>query len=676
MDELSFLTLDERAYRYIRQFTIKNIEDALVELITNSIDAYSSVSSTLKNIDINYHEIDTIQVIDHAKGLTAYELENCFLQVGKHTTSDGCRGFFSRGAKDISAIADIYFESIIDGKYSKCMINTDAYGGILVADQDVTQEDRDRLQIPKNGLSVTMKLIEQHQNVDTNQIKIKLQKLAVLRDIMSNTNNTIMFTHYNNKTMISTERLVYEYPEGEKLLEIKFSVPNYPDAIAEFVVYKAKTRIVQPDVDKYLEFGFLVKDSASVYEANTIADKFRWDPYMSCVYGYLKCDYISHLLHDFDKNGETTQNPTPVIDPSRLTGLNKEHPFIMSLLSIPSIRIDYILKNLNQSLAQRAVSINDVGSLLDELSDYGINILEKEDIKVRYVPNYEQILVKAIEDDRRSFIQTEKNYLLTDSKNIIQNETDSYVHEQLLQLEYQKSNKGSFYVYNGDGSFTELNQSQDEDPLVLLNDLNISDIDHRPYIYKISDNGQLLKLYIFEKGRIELISNPEEKYITMKNKEFQVLFINDINIVQRYLIDYSSGVTIKINVHNPIIAKHLAPDSSSSTEKVDMKKIKSNQSLIFFQELITDIFADLIVESNIVNNKIRLESNPYNNMKKIIENRNLVISQIEQQLSKMFQNYIDQNLHNKLNILNLVINKITDSDISDELQNTIKDVLE
>ena len=40
MSDDNFVKLDERVYKYIRQFTIKSVEDALVELITNSIDAY------------------------------------------------------------------------------------------------------------------------------------------------------------------------------------------------------------------------------------------------------------------------------------------------------------------------------------------------------------------------------------------------------------------------------------------------------------------------------------------------------------------------------------------------------------------------------------------------------------------------------------------------------------
>ena len=35
--DYSFLQIDERAYKYIRQFAIKNLTDGIVELITNSL---------------------------------------------------------------------------------------------------------------------------------------------------------------------------------------------------------------------------------------------------------------------------------------------------------------------------------------------------------------------------------------------------------------------------------------------------------------------------------------------------------------------------------------------------------------------------------------------------------------------------------------------------------------
>ena len=108
----AFININERAYKYIRQFTIKSIDDSIIELITNAIDAYNKTEYVERYIYIDVFEETTIRVTDHALGLTASSLESCFLQLGNYTASDSSRGFFSRGAKDISALGDVIFETI------------------------------------------------------------------------------------------------------------------------------------------------------------------------------------------------------------------------------------------------------------------------------------------------------------------------------------------------------------------------------------------------------------------------------------------------------------------------------------------------------------------------------------------------------------------------------------
>ena len=55
-------------------------------------------------------------------------MEKNFLTVGNYTSSSDSRGFFSRGAKDVSNIGNVIFESIKDNKYSKIEINTEGMG--------------------------------------------------------------------------------------------------------------------------------------------------------------------------------------------------------------------------------------------------------------------------------------------------------------------------------------------------------------------------------------------------------------------------------------------------------------------------------------------------------------------------------------------------------------------
>ena len=176
MSDLSFIGISERAYKYIRQFTIKSIDDALIELITNSVDAYNKTTYETRLIEIDIIDEVAVKVRDRALGLTAKQLELCFLQVGTYTSDNTSRGFFSRGAKDISALGDIYFNAIRDNKYSQCLLNTDAYGMINTADIDVTEDIRMTYCIPNpcNGLEVMLKLLPNFQSIDIDSLYVTL----------------------------------------------------------------------------------------------------------------------------------------------------------------------------------------------------------------------------------------------------------------------------------------------------------------------------------------------------------------------------------------------------------------------------------------------------------------------------------------------------------------------
>ena len=120
--EKQIIKIDPRAYNFMKSTAITNITDALVELLTNSDDAYQKnkelfTAPYLIDIEVNYDGIDSehcgsIYVRDQATGLTADSMYKCFTIVGEYNSDKKARGFFSRGAKDISALGDVIFESI------------------------------------------------------------------------------------------------------------------------------------------------------------------------------------------------------------------------------------------------------------------------------------------------------------------------------------------------------------------------------------------------------------------------------------------------------------------------------------------------------------------------------------------------------------------------------------
>lgn len=658
MSELNFINISERAYKYIRQFTIKSLDDALVELITNSVDAYRKTTYTEKNIFIDIHNNGQIvKVCDRAIGLSSDKMKTCLLQVGNYTAENTSRGFFSRGAKDISAIGDVYFNAIKDDKYSQCVINTDAYGALLIESIDATQEIRDTINIPSphNGMEVTIKLLPNFYAGNIDQLYSTLCNLAVLRDI--NTDNHIKLylrVFDNNKAQMFNKQITYNYPEAMVLLDLEYNVPNYPDVKARLVVKKASLPIHQPRKESEMEFGFIVKDDTTIYEVNTIDDKYRWNPYMNYLYGYLYCTSIKKYLTDFDINGATEKNPYPIIDPSRLSGLNKMHPLIKNLLSIPLVRIDFILRELNGVIASKSVALTDINDLLEELTNMGLDLLKETDVHINFTPSYDQKLLKAIENDRSNYVQAEMTYPMTGNYSVEEIELDNYVKEQILDF-----SGDSFYVLNNNKELVQINsyaEGEFQDPiniLKLINETNPIEMDKYPYLYTINPTTkELIKLYIFQKGFMG--DSNLEKNIKVSQKLINITFINDINIPQRYVIDNTNGITIKLNLNNPMIKKYMTnKEIHSLNDVISIAAFSSTQSLLFMKELIIDVLSNLIVNNDIANNKLILDShNNYNNAQKIMDYRNLIITNVELSIDKAFQKYVDANIYKKIKSLN------------------------
>ena len=662
--ELLFVKLDERVYKYIRQFTIKSSQDALIELVTNSIDAYNRGGITVdRKIDIIYHSPNIIYHIDHAIGLTSEEMVKYFLTVGQYSAEAGSRGFFSRGAKDISAIANITFTAVKGGLISQVYLNSEAYGQLLIQDQPVTESQRLEYRLPGNGLNVKLDLLPNFIVKDPSGQALSLSKLGVLRDIMVNTDNVIQYSHVNEVGVTLFSRRVYfEYPSGTKLLDVTYELPGYPDHSARFEVYVSHEPIPQPVKEDEMVFGFIIRDNTSVYEINTIDDRFRWNPYMNRVYGTLTCNGIHQMLLDYDTAGPTPTNPTPIIDPSRLTGTNKAHPYIEGLLAIPKVRLDAILRELNTSISKTSVSLQEINDLLEELERYGLNVLDDEDVRVEFVPKYDATLAKSILDDRQNYVSHEISYLMTGDYSFGETISDKFIKDKLIELE---ATPDQAWI-EGDNGLELLNFANDAqtplDPETILDLISDSDREKllkNPYIYKLGPDGKLTKMYIFQRGEINKNVTPESDYLNIKTKKFSVSFINDINLQGRYNIEYTDGVNIQINLANPLVAKYMITDNVKlGNTDLSLENVKSSSSLLFMQEIMIEILSQIILESDILNSRLILDGNNLTNTKKTAYWRNSIVARIEGTLSSIFEKFITKSRDTKLTQLNTIIDII------------------
>ena len=206
------LKLDPRMYDYIRTTAITTIPDALVEMITNSVDAYniSNENNPKYNpITIDFSlENSKITVIDQAIGMTDKDMETHILSVGSYTSAYLSRGHFSRGIKDISALGNITFTGIKDDVIYQCRIRTDGYGAILNNGTPITDELRQQYKIIKNGFHVELEITKidciewEHEDFESH---------FALRDIVNDNRYNIIFNYLDTNT---SRKLNYVFPEN------------------------------------------------------------------------------------------------------------------------------------------------------------------------------------------------------------------------------------------------------------------------------------------------------------------------------------------------------------------------------------------------------------------------------------------------------------------------------
>lgn len=718
------LEISDRAYFYIRQFTIKTIDDAMVELITNSQDAYkkkaddinSNVDSVYKNdeitglnqqlyeIEYGNHTITTdgetrtstgILLRDKAIGMTGQEMTDKLFKVGQYSVDDAeARGFFSRGAKDISILGDVVFESIKNGKYSKAIIKYDTTCILEHNDIDVTQDIRDKLKLADNGFVVCINLLDIHSDIVYDNLLHDLNYNVYLRDIISDDITNITFAHYDSldtyETLHRKDTLYYEQYEGKQILNLEFTVPDYPEATAKFVVNLSDIPIPQPNKERQMEFGFITKSENTIHEVSTLQDRFRYHPYINHLFGRLESDYINYLLYDLDQNGPSDKNPTTIIDPSRTYGLNKEHPFVQKLLEIPILRLDFILGNINSQLSGDSVEVSSLDDILVDLEKLGFEYLDEDVVALSWIPDYQAELIKAIEDTREKYVNVENNVTgqMTTLKNtnesikiqITNYEKSSITEDGSLDIEHYREN--NIYVEDENNEIIQINIEElqnntndlpsdktniddifDGDLLVetLTKYIDIERFYDKPFIYQLSTDGELKKLFIYEKGRVDTITTPESDLVVAEKPFLSIEFTKNIHVKKRYIIENrNNSIIIKINLHDNIINDYFTSNTDLS-EIDEISDIKQNNALILIQQIITQAFGEIMLINKIKKENILLDSNDeVSKVRKVLDVYEEIMNEIQYPINEIVQKYIKLNSTNNANLINNTNNELLD----------------
>ena len=324
---------------------IRDVQDALVELITNADDAYQRMLKSERpktcrieiEVERRRSEPTLVRVRDFAQGLTRAGMDKKIGEVGDRVSGmesgQAVRGTNSRGAKDIQALGAVTFESISaeDGQFHQCTLSN--WKLELPPTETTSAARRKSLGITDgSGTRVTLRVgprypIPQHEN-----LLEQLRKLVPLRDILTDPSRELILIDTNQGRR---DTLAPPQFDAHERVKRGFDVPGYPDATAKIIIKRATKQFLD-EQPRFRLGGILVKSTHAVHESTYFDERLSSDPHAAWFVGRLKCDYIDQLWNEFDEaisadRDPPENNPEPVIDPQRKAGLVREHPFVKAL---------------------------------------------------------------------------------------------------------------------------------------------------------------------------------------------------------------------------------------------------------------------------------------------------------------------------------------------------------
>ena len=323
------------------RLAIRDVYDAIVELVTNADDRYQILEAEGRvEIELGRQgkgRPSILRVRDFADGMTTDQMNRKLGRIGGRVSGleagHAVRGTNSRGAKDIAALGKVTFESVAgDGRMHTCRI----YPNLEYEADDsrgVTTRLRKRLGIAKGtGTLVTIEIDPVHRIPKLDTLVPKVATLVRLRDIVRQEKTTLLVKGLRN----SRHRPVgLARPAGRRRVSKTFAVPGYPGSKAKMVVFRARKQF-KSGRDRFRLGGILVKSRHAIHEATLFDRSLEWDSNALWFYGRLTCEAIDDLWNEYDERqarGEPhpAENPVPILDPSRKSGLTRGHPFVDAL---------------------------------------------------------------------------------------------------------------------------------------------------------------------------------------------------------------------------------------------------------------------------------------------------------------------------------------------------------
>ncbi len=333
------------------QYSIQDLYDLLVELVTNCDDSYHGLhvdgksdrdgGSIVIEIEPRRKGSSIVRVRDRAAGFR--DLAEKLRRVGERTSRSGDRGFMARGLKDCAALGKVIVETIVDGRYDKAEITPQFqmiphFPGSRPG-RDATSDDRKHLGVNRgNGTVVTVEL-EPGQSVKKSEtLRRDLIWHYALRDLMGPESDSIVKLGYG---VDRVETLSWSPPPAELVHDREYPVPGYEGLRFRFQLWKAEQPLEDPPDPRCRHTGILIKGERAVHGVSFLKKELERDSANEYFFGRIECAGIDELAAEWSDRLEAGEshpedNPILLIDPNRRRfGLEDNHPFTQALYQQP-----------------------------------------------------------------------------------------------------------------------------------------------------------------------------------------------------------------------------------------------------------------------------------------------------------------------------------------------------
>ena len=374
--KLGKITADSMAIKHQRDLAMPTIFEALLEIITNSDDAYESLNNNslnyLGDVRIEYDRggkknPTILRVKDKAVGMDFDQMKNKLMTYHKKTSTTS-RSFFGRGLRDVTALGDVKVSSIKDGLYSELIMYQDLNVDAIAKNAKPTRDDTKYLGTKKHGTTIEVVIPAGSKSQYNPQVETIIKQLPrhyALSRILHSKNKTLNLNIVSDK---EDTKLVHIEPDGELVYENKIEIPKYK-TFSKFKLFKLKNLVDENYPEAFRTTGISVFGRKTCFQKNFLDKNIDREPLAHRYYGYLECEHIDKLMHEWHENATKNKkqdalNETFILNPTRIEGIKKDHPFAVELFKEP---IKILNKFINQD--KKSTSSNEKDEKLSKLVD-------------------------------------------------------------------------------------------------------------------------------------------------------------------------------------------------------------------------------------------------------------------------------------------------------------------